>query len=57
MREFIIIFLTDLPSVPLDRGIHFAIYVDPGTKPIFVVPYRMAWAELKERFIRSSVFR
>ncbi|WMV25055.1 hypothetical protein MTR67_018440 [Solanum verrucosum] len=65
-REFIDVFLSDLPSVPQDRDIDFSIDLGPGTKPIFIHPYRMAQVELKEskdqlkdflskRFIHPSV--
>ena len=55
-----------MPDVPPDSDIDFYIDVDLGTKPIFVPPYRITPAELKEMkdqlqdllnkvFIRTSV--
>ena len=41
-------FPSDLPGVPPDRDIDFAIDFEPGTKPISIPPYRMAPTELKE---------
>lgn len=48
MREFIDIFLEDLPRLPPDREVEFIIDVTLGTKPISITPYRMAPVELKE---------
>ena len=48
LHEFMDVFPTNLPSMPLDCDIDFAIDVEPGTKPIFIPPYRMAPAELNE---------
>ncbi|MDV3190814.1 MAG: hypothetical protein Q8838_02815 [Candidatus Phytoplasma australasiaticum] len=47
VREFIDVFPTDLPGVPLERDIDFSIDVEPGTKPICIFPYQMAPVELK----------
>ena len=33
---------SDIPGVPPDRDIDFAIDFEPGTKPISIPPYRMA---------------
>lgn len=48
VREFMDAFPTDLPVVPPDRVIDFAIDLEPGTKSISITPFRMALAELKE---------
>lgn len=48
VREVIDLFPTDLPVIPPERDIDFAIDVEPGSKPIFISPYRMAPAELKK---------
>ncbi|XP_070050886.1 uncharacterized protein [Nicotiana tomentosiformis] len=63
VREFPEVFPTDLPGMPADRDINFCIDLDPGTQPIFILPYYMAPPELKELlqdfldkgFIRPSV--
>ena len=41
-------FPDELPGLPTEREIEFAIEVQPGTDPISIPPYRMAPAELKE---------
>ncbi|XP_047251387.1 uncharacterized protein LOC124886596 [Capsicum annuum] len=41
-------FPTDLPGMPPDCEIEFVVDLDPGTRPIFMEPYCMAPAELKE---------
>ncbi|WMV58850.1 hypothetical protein MTR67_052235 [Solanum verrucosum] len=41
-------FLDDLPSIPLEREKDFRIVRLPDTQPIFIPPYRVALAELKE---------
>ena len=38
VHEFFDVFPSDLPSVPLDRDIDFAIDLEPGTKPISILP-------------------
>ncbi|XP_037446316.1 uncharacterized protein LOC119316015 [Triticum dicoccoides] len=48
VNEFPDVFPGELPGLPLDREIEFAILLIPGTKPIYKAPYRMAPAELKE---------
>jgi len=47
VREFLDVFHYVL-GIPWDRDIDFAIDLDSGTKPIFIPPYHMAPAELKE---------
>ncbi|XP_012481045.1 uncharacterized protein LOC105795942 [Gossypium raimondii] len=46
--EFLDVFPEELPSVPLDREVEFAIKVYPGTAPISIPPYRMLPTKLKE---------
>ena len=48
VREFLDVFPADLPRMPPDRDIDFCIDLEPGTRPIFIPPYRMAPAELRE---------
>jgi hypothetical protein len=65
VSEFPDVFPEDLPGMPPDREIEFAIELVPGTAPIYKRPYRMdanQLAELKEQiqelldkgFIRPS---
>jgi hypothetical protein len=42
------VFPDELPGMPLDRDIEFAIELQPGTAPISKRPYRMPPAELAE---------
>ena len=66
VREFIDVFLDDLPGFLPAREVDFGIDLELGTVPISKAPYRMAPAELRELkeqlqelldkgFIRSSV--
>ncbi|XP_070057264.1 uncharacterized protein [Nicotiana tomentosiformis] len=48
VREFIDVFHSDLPGMPLDPDIDFRIDLAPGTHPISIPTYRMAPKELKE---------
>ncbi|XP_004242076.2 uncharacterized protein [Solanum lycopersicum] len=48
VREYADVFPTDLPGLPPERDIDFAIDLEPGTRPISIPPYRMAPAELTE---------
>ncbi|GKV34371.1 hypothetical protein SLEP1_g42748 [Rubroshorea leprosula] len=48
VREFPDVFPEDLPGLPPDREVEFAIDLVPGTGPVSKAPYRMAPAELKE---------
>ena len=36
VREFLDVFLADLPGMPPDRDIDFCIDLDPGTRPISI---------------------
>jgi NAD-dependent dihydropyrimidine dehydrogenase PreA subunit len=44
--EYVDVFLDELPGMPPDRDIEFAIELQPGTTPISKRPYRMPPAEL-----------
>ena len=48
VRDFLDVFLDDLPGFPPEREIDFPIDLVPNTAPISLSPYRMAQAELKE---------
>ncbi len=41
-------FLKELPGLPLEREVEFAIEVMPSTATISITPYRMAPTELRE---------
>ena len=46
--EFSDVFPEDLPGLPPDQDVEFAIELEPGTTPISRCPYRMATKELAE---------
>jgi hypothetical protein len=46
--EYADVFPDELPGMPPDRDIEFAIELQPGTTPIFKRPYQMPSAELEE---------
>ncbi|XP_012482800.1 uncharacterized protein LOC105797361 [Gossypium raimondii] len=46
--QFPDVFPEELPGVPPNREVEFAIEVYPGTAPIFIPPYRMSPTELKK---------
>jgi hypothetical protein len=46
--EFPDMFLDELPSLPPNREVEFAIELIPGTPPILRMPYRMPPNELAE---------
>ena len=48
VREYISVFPKDLPGLPPDRDVVFAIDLIPGTTPVSRAPYRLAPAELKK---------
>ncbi|KAA0048100.1 putative 22 kDa kafirin cluster [Cucumis melo var. makuwa] len=48
MRDYPDVFPVELPGLPPQREIEFAIELEPGTVPISRAPYRMALVELKE---------
>ena len=41
-------FPNDIAGLPLEREVESTIDLIPGTEPIYIPPYRMAPAELKE---------
>ncbi|XP_016706965.1 uncharacterized protein [Gossypium hirsutum] len=47
-KEFLDVFLEELPGVPLDREVEFSIDLLPGTALVSIAPYRMAPKELIE---------
>ena len=48
VKEFVDVFLEDLPGLPPHRETDFEIETIPGVAPISIAPYRMAPLELKE---------
>jgi hypothetical protein len=48
VRDFLDVFPEELPGMPPDREVKFAIDLLPGTAPISKRPYRMSVEELKE---------
>ncbi|KAL2250218.1 UNVERIFIED_CONTAM: Retrovirus-related Pol polyprotein from transposon [Sesamum indicum] len=48
VREFLDVFLDELPGLPPHREVDFEIDIIPGAAPISIAPYRMAPSELKE---------
>ncbi|XP_070053500.1 uncharacterized protein [Nicotiana tomentosiformis] len=48
VNEFPTVFPDELPGIPSEREIDFAIDLLPDAQPIFIPPYRMAPAELRE---------
>ncbi|XP_063938038.1 uncharacterized protein LOC135147914 [Daucus carota subsp. sativus] len=48
VNEFPDVFPEELPGLPPDREIEFAIELAPGTEPVSKAPYRMAPVEMKE---------
>ena len=48
VNEFEDVFPKDLPGLPPDREIEFAIDLAPGTAPVSKAPYRLAPVEMKE---------
>ena len=48
VREFLDVFLVDLPGLPLDRDVEFVIELKPGTAPVSRRAYWMPPKELAE---------
>jgi hypothetical protein len=48
VKDFLDVFLEELPGMPPDREVEFVIDLLPGTAPISKRPYRMSVEELKE---------
>ncbi|XP_058768128.1 uncharacterized protein LOC131641848 [Vicia villosa] len=66
VREFPEVFPDEIPDVPPERDVEFAIDLVPGTRPVSMAPYRMSASELAElkkqledllekKFVRPSV--
>jgi len=66
VKEFPEVFPDEIPDVPQEREVEFAIDLVPGTKPVSMAPYRMSASELAElkkqledlldkKFVRPSV--
>ena len=52
VKEFPEVFPEELPGLPPDREIKFAIELAPSTEPVSKAPYRMAPVEMKELAIQ-----
>ena len=48
VKDFLDVFLEELPGMPPDRDIEFSIELLPGTGPISKGPYRMPAKDLEE---------
>ena len=48
IRDFLDVFLEELPGMPPDMEVEFVIDLLPGTAPISKRPFRMSVEELKE---------
>ncbi|GKD16676.1 putative reverse transcriptase domain-containing protein [Tanacetum coccineum] len=48
VREFLEVFLEDLPGLPLVRQVEFQIDLIPGAMPVARAPYRLAPSEMQE---------
>ncbi|GKF50148.1 hypothetical protein Tco_0146615 [Tanacetum coccineum] len=48
VREFLEVFLEDLPGLPPFRQVEFQIDLIPGTAPVAQAPYRLALSEMQE---------
>ena len=48
VREFLDVFLEELPGIPLEREVDLSIEIVPGISPVSRAPYRMALVEFKE---------
>ena len=48
MKDFLDVFLEELPGIPPVREVDLSIEILPGTAPTSRAPYRMAPTELKE---------
>jgi hypothetical protein len=46
VRDFLDVFLDDLPGMPPEKDIKFKIELQPGTPPIANSPYKITWEEL-----------
>ncbi|GJR77647.1 putative reverse transcriptase domain-containing protein [Tanacetum coccineum] len=50
VRDFLEVFLEDLPGLPPTRQVEFQINLVPGAAPVARAPYRLAPSELQELF-------
>ncbi|GJX90336.1 putative reverse transcriptase domain-containing protein [Tanacetum coccineum] len=50
VREFLKVFLEDLPGLPLIRQVEFQIDLIPGAAPVARAPYRLAPLEMQELY-------
>ncbi|GKF42743.1 hypothetical protein Tco_0126085 [Tanacetum coccineum] len=48
VREFLEVFLEDLPGLPPVRQVEFQIDLILGTTPVALAPYRLAPSEMQE---------
>ncbi|GKF17697.1 hypothetical protein Tco_0062615 [Tanacetum coccineum] len=48
VREFVEVFLEDLPGIPPVSQVEFQIYLIPGAAPVARAPYRLAPSEMQE---------
>ncbi|GJR14059.1 hypothetical protein Tco_0796711 [Tanacetum coccineum] len=48
VRDFLEVFLEDLPGLPPTRQVEFHIELIPGAAPVARAPYHLAPAEMKE---------
>ncbi|GKF75007.1 hypothetical protein Tco_0224451, partial [Tanacetum coccineum] len=48
VRDFLEVFLEDLPGIPLTRQVEFQNDLVPGAAPVARAPYRLAPSEMKE---------
>ncbi|XP_017644399.1 uncharacterized protein LOC108485050 [Gossypium arboreum] len=48
VKDFLDVFLEELPRLPPERRVEFGIELFPGTTPVSIAPYRMALKELVE---------
>lgn len=55
VSEFVDVFLEDLPSLPLDRGVKFTIELAPCTAPISKALYWMAPVQRTKDPIRKVI--
>nr|GFB87178.1 putative reverse transcriptase domain-containing protein [Tanacetum cinerariifolium] len=56
IREFLKVFLEDLPGLPPARQVEFQIDLVPGAAPVARAPYRLAPAEMQELSLNCKNF-
>ncbi|KAA3461976.1 DNA/RNA polymerases superfamily protein [Gossypium australe] len=54
VKEFPSVFLEELPSLPLERGVEFEIKLLPGTTIVSIAPYLMEPKEFKELKLQGT---